>query len=93
MAVLGQPPAAAATVDAEALANMFLAAMLSDIGGTMCTNDQYKKLGLRTTCLPEEVSWTKKHIGAKLHQDKIENNLTAFMESKHIHCSSQACNS
>lgn len=78
-------------LESDALATMFLDAMLSEIGGNLTTSQPWKKLGLRDACLPEEVSWTKKQIGARLHNDKLEQNITNFMERRQLLCSQQAC--
>ena len=75
--------------DAGQLANMFLQFMLAEIGCDF--QGQWKRLGLRETCLPEEVSWVKKQLGAQLHPDKNEGCIIQFMEVKALSYSPEVC--
>jgi len=73
------------------LASLFLNAMVFEIGGNLAATNPWNKLGLRDDCLPEEVSWTKKQIGARLHNDKLQYNIHNFMQTRKLLCSPEAC--
>ena len=65
------------------LASSFLQFTLAEFPG--------QRLGLRETCLPEEVSWVKKQLGAQLHPDKNRGYTTQFMEVKALSYSPEVC--
>ena len=71
------------------LASSFLQFTLAEIGCGF--QGEWKRLGLRETCLPEEVSWVKKQLGAQLHPDRNGGCISQFMEVNQLSYSPEVC--